>query len=350
MNKTTWLDKFIAVILLLLLTGCKNDGLVAPQAEIDPQPDSEGGLQFTPGYSQSTEITPTHGQSQTPEPIIPNPLTPTSTPTYPYPCSLQLCTHPGHFWMARPIAPDGKDDIDGTYRYGSTQEGARPIHHGVEFVNREGTPVFAAAEGLVIVAGNDYQETYADYPFYYGNLVVIEHHTPGLDVPVFSLYGHLANVGTQMGAYVHPGDQIGSVGHTGVAEWSHLHFEVRVGRNNYHDTRNPELWLAPHQDENGEINGAIAGRIVDEFGTPIYIPNVVIEKMGPGEVILETIYVETYADFSVNGDDVWGENFVLGDLVPGEYRISFVARGLQIWEVTVYPGQLTILTFDAREP
>ena len=59
------------------------------------------------------------------------------------------------------------------------------------------------------------------------------------------------------------------------------------------------------------------------------------------------MYVETYADFSVNGDDEWGENFVIGDLQPGKYRVTFVARGLQTWDVEVYPGQLTLLTFDA---
>jgi murein DD-endopeptidase MepM/ murein hydrolase activator NlpD len=251
--------------------------------------------------------------------------------------------------MERPIAPAENDVVDRTYRYGSTQEGTRPTHHGVEFVNAEGTPVFAAAEGLVIVAGNDYQETFANFPYYYGNLVVVEHHFPGMDVPVFTLYGHLSNVETQIGAYLQAGDQIGAVGYTGVAEWSHLHFEVRVGGNRFKDTRNPELWLQPHQNENGDRNGAIAGRIVDEFGTPINIPNVVIEKIGPGDVVLETIYVETYADFTVNGDDIWGENFALSNLHPGEYRVSFVARGLQIWDVTVYPGQLTLLTFDARD-
>jgi murein DD-endopeptidase MepM/ murein hydrolase activator NlpD len=251
--------------------------------------------------------------------------------------------------MARPITSEGNDDVDGTYRYGSTQEGTRPTHRGVEFVNPEGTPVFAVAEGLVIAAGNDYLEAYADFPFYYGNLVIIEHHFPDLEIPVFSLYGHLSSVDTQIGVNIQAGDQIGSIGHTGVAEWSHLHFEIRVGEGGFTDTRNPELWLEPHKNEGSESNGAIAGRILDEFGTPIYIPNVVVEKLGPGEVILETIYIETYADYSVNGDDAWEENFVLSDLIPGEYRVSFVARGLQVWNVTVYPGQLTLLTFDARD-
>lgn len=289
--------------------------------------------------------------SPTPIPTVTRlPTTATPSPTPELPCEPDQCSYSGHFWMSRPILPTDFDHVDSTYRYGSTQEGARPTHHGVEFVNPEGTPVLAAAEGLVIVAGTDFQQAYADFPFYYGNLVIIEHRFPGLELPVYSLYGHLAAVQTQVGNYVQAGSQIGVVGYTGVAEWSHLHFEVRVGENTYRHTRNPELWLKPHSDENGAFNGAIAGRIVDEFGTPIYIPSIVIEKLDPDSQVMETIYVETYADFSVNGDDQWGENFAIGDLSPGFYRVSFVARGLQTWEVTVLPGVLTLLTFDAREP
>lgn len=348
--------KYLAFILLLATAGCRVDASRSPTTAPDSQQDPESGYQLFPHtppsveMSNATEILPTNEVPSTPEPVILEPPNPTSTPTSPYPCSPQLCTLPGHFRMQPPIASNKNDRVDPTYRYGSTQGGTRPTHHGVEFVNPEGTPVLAAADGFVIVAGNDYEETYADFPFYYGNLVIIEHPFTGIDVPVFTLYGHLSKVETQVGIHVHAGDPIGAVGYTGVAEWSHLHFEVRVGYNQFNETRNPELWLQPHQNEDGEFNGAIAGRIVDEFGMPIHIPNVVVERIAPGDVVLETIYVETYADFSVKGDDIWGENFALSNLQPGKYRVSFVARGLQVRDVAVYPGQLTLLTFDARNP
>ena len=275
----------------------------------------------------------------------------TPTPQPPIPCSPDICVYAGHFWLERPISSENVDSVDPTYRYGSTQEGARPVHHGVEFVNQEGTPVLAAADGLVIVAGTDFEEAYADFPFYYGNLVIIQHDFPEYDQQVFTLYGHLSVVEAEAGKTVKAGEPIGAVGYTGVAEWSHLHFEVRVGQNRYRDTRNPELWLRPHEENQGLRNGAIAGRIVDEYGSPIYIPNVVIERLDQDrEEIIETIYVETYADFSVNGDDEWGENFAIGDLAPGKYRVTFVARGLQSWDLEVYPGHLTLLTFDAGNP
>jgi murein DD-endopeptidase MepM/ murein hydrolase activator NlpD len=355
MVKHFWQIKIWAFIYLLALVGCSPDGSdhLTSTADLQKVPPNE--------YQLFTHTPQSLEPSDLPDPITideaistsgPDSLpTPTQriTPTSPYPCSAELCTYPGHFWLERPITPIENDLVDSTYRYGSTQEGNRPTHHGVEFVNPEGTPVLAAEDGLVVVAGTDYQETYADFPFYYGNLVVIEHRFPDYELAVFTLYGHLSNVSTQVGAYVSAGDQIGSVGYTGVAEWSHLHFEVRVEDNLYRKTRNPELWLKPHENEQGELNGAIAGRIIDEFGSPIYIPNIVIERLSPGDDLLETIYVESYADFTVNGDNAWGENFAVGDLAPGKYRVSFVARGLQIREVIVYPGQLTLLTFDARE-
>lgn len=327
----------VLALLLGLLAGCRSvanePGQAASTQEMIPiQVEASPTLTPLPPTLTST----------------PPPLSPSPTPELP--CSPESCAYSGHFWLQRPILPSDNDNIDSTYRYGSTQEGARPTHHGVEFVNPEGTPVLAAAEGLVIVAGTDFQQVYADYPFYYGNLVIIEHRFPKLETPLYTLYGHLAAVQTQVGAYVQAGDQIGAVGYTGVAEWSHLHFEVRVGENTYRHTRNPELWLHPHSDENGVPNAAIGGRILDEYGTPIYIPNVVIERLGSDSQVVETIYVETYADFSPNGDDQWGENFAVGDLPPGPYRVSLVAYGLQTWEIDLLPSTLNLLTFDARQP
>jgi murein DD-endopeptidase MepM/ murein hydrolase activator NlpD len=255
----------------------------------------------------------------------------------------------------RPIASTGGDAstgdaVDPTYRYGANQGGERETHHGVEFVNPQGTPVLAAADGVVIVAGDDFQNPYANLPGFYGNLVIIEHQLPGVEEPVFTLYGHLFEVQAEVGQSVKAGDQVGLVGFTGWAIGEHLHFEVRYGENSYRKTRNPELWLQPHNDENGDSRGAIAGVILDEFGSPIPISSISVEQLAPdsGEILAQ-YYLESYADWTVNGDDMLGENFVLGDLPAGKYRVSFVARGLQTYEVDVLPGQVTMIVFDARE-
>lgn len=333
------------LILVLMLLSCQGGAALPGEKEAQ----SGGTVQEPQDLAGDASATPGDAPTQHPPSTAAPTSTPTLAPTPQYPCTPEECVYSGHFYLSRPFQEPANDEIDFTYRYGSTQEGARPIHHGVEFVNEEGTPVLAAAEGVVVVAGDDNQQPFADFPFYYGNLVILEHQVPGIEKPVFTLYGHLSAVHVQAGEQVQAGDRVGEVGYTGIAEWSHLHFEVRLGENLFRSTRNPELWLAPHLNPDGEFNGVLAGRIIDEYGAPIYIPAVVVERLGPQGEVLQTIYVETYADSTVNGDDALAENFAIGDLLPGTYRVSFVARGLQVREVQVYPGRVTLLVFDASQ-
>jgi murein DD-endopeptidase MepM/ murein hydrolase activator NlpD len=349
----------LTLTMYLLLFGCKQDIPPSVVATAELTKSTSSGNKTAQPITTSTPEVLSRIETEIPSPIKTKTSSPTSFPSFtftpspspnsPPPCSAQLCTYEGHFYLSRPIEPLYNDRTDTTYRYGSTQDGQRPTHHGVEFVNEEGIPVLASADGVVVVAGSDSQQAFADYPFYYGNLVIIEHNFPQIDEPIFSLYGHLSDVLIEEGNIVKTGDVIGLVGHTGVADWSHLHFEVRAGENRFYDTRNPELWIQPHEDSNGELKGALAGRIMDEYGTPIHIPNIVIERFNDSGKAERLFYVESYADFSVNGDDEWKENFAVGDLPPGKYRVSFVARGLQTWEVMVYPGQVTVFVFDAGE-
>jgi murein DD-endopeptidase MepM/ murein hydrolase activator NlpD len=211
---------------------------------------------------------------------------------------------------------------------------------------------------VVVVAGDDQAAIYAAWPSFYGNLVIIEHDLRHLQEGsaqnspehLYTLYAHLFELRVQTGQRVKTGDMIGLVGFTGTATGSHLHFEVRVGANDYASTRNPEFWLRPHANEDGQLYGALAGRVVDEYGDPIYLPNVVVERLAAdGDTAVETNYLESYADSSVNGDDVWQENFALGDLPAGKYRVTFVARGLREYVLPVYPGRVTLVTFDAME-
>ena len=261
------------------------------------------------------------------------------------PCSEDVCIRKNVFLFERPIVPPGREAIDSTYRFGTTVNGQRDPHHGVEMLNSSGTPVHAAAAGRVVVAGDDSVTAYANYTNIYGNLVVIEHDFPSLDAPVYTLYGHLAEVLVQPGQQVHPGDTIGKVGMTGAATGSHLHFEVRWDENEYTASRNPELWLQPPHEDDLKL-GAIAGRILDQDGSYLPVENIVVERFaGPqGPAEWET-YLRTYEEKDLVGQPPWEENFALGDLPPGWYRISFVQYGMQSRVVEVVPGSLTLLTF-----
>ncbi len=281
----------------------------------------------------------------------PNPVPPSPSPT-PFEeldthfCSPDFAVLPGHFVLARPIGLEDRQTVDASYRYGGTKNQTLESHHGVEFVNSAGTPVLAAADGIVVVAGDDTTRPFGPFKNFYGKLVIIRHSFPQLDVPVFTLYGHLSAVDVVVGQAVAAGEQIGKVGASGIASGSHLHFEVRVGENNYASTRNPELWLQPLAGDDGSIGGALAGYVLDSAGNPMAIPGVVIRRVMDGLADPNTaIFLDTYAPDSVNSDDAWGESFAMSDLPPGTYQISFVLGTLIRKVVEVQSGMLTLVPF-----
>jgi murein DD-endopeptidase MepM/ murein hydrolase activator NlpD len=88
------------------------------------------------------------------------------------------------------------------------------MHEGVDLGAAYGSPIAAAAAGVVIYAG---------WEDGYGNLVVIDH-GGGLA----TAYGHQSRIAVSPGQSVSQGEIIGYVGSTGHSTGPHLHFEVRV--------------------------------------------------------------------------------------------------------------------------
>jgi peptidoglycan hydrolase-like protein with peptidoglycan-binding domain len=91
----------------------------------------------------------------------------------------------------------------------------RRFHTGIDYPAAKGTPVTAAASGLVIVAGWSVGG--------WGRLVTIEHSSG-----TRTLYAHLSRVGVRPGQRVEAGQRIGRVGASGGATGPHLHFEVQL--------------------------------------------------------------------------------------------------------------------------
>ena len=85
-------------------------------------------------------------------------------------------------------------------------------HPGVDFAAKVGTPIYAAADGIVKFAG---------YNGGYGRCVFLDH-LYGFETK----YGHMQQVLVRPGQRVKRGDRIGLVGKTGLATAPHLHFEV----------------------------------------------------------------------------------------------------------------------------
>jgi murein DD-endopeptidase MepM/ murein hydrolase activator NlpD len=95
------------------------------------------------------------------------------------------------------------------------------FHTGMDLAVPLGTPVFAAADGVVVAAQGMTDASGA--PVGYGNYVIIEHST-GLE----TLYGHLLSYLVRPGDIVTRGQLIALVGSSGNSTGAHTHFEVRI--------------------------------------------------------------------------------------------------------------------------
>nr|WP_156270977.1 phage tail tip lysozyme [Enterococcus lactis] len=114
----------------------------------------------------------------------------------------------------KPIA----DPITVTSEFGwrtSPITGAQEFHNGIDLVNgNPNTPIFASADGEVIVAGD------ANYFDWYGNWTVIKH-ADGM----YTGYAHQSRVDVSKGQKITAGQQIGLMGTTGPSTGEHLHFQ-----------------------------------------------------------------------------------------------------------------------------
>jgi len=96
-----------------------------------------------------------------------------------------------------------------------------PIHHealpheGIDISAPHGTPILAAARGVV---------TFAGWMAGLGNTVEIDH-----GFGYVTRYGHASKLLVRRGQEVSRGEAIAQVGSTGISTSSHLHYEVRVG-------------------------------------------------------------------------------------------------------------------------
>jgi murein DD-endopeptidase MepM/ murein hydrolase activator NlpD len=315
---------YLSLLILLLLSGCISALKVTlPHAPTRSSPPATAT--FPPTGTATIETT--------------------STKTLP--CSPDYCIEPGEFPFSRPILPPGNDRVEEHYRYGYTQSGLREPHHGVEFVNPVGTPVLAAAEGTVLYAGDDLTQVFGLYPGFYGNLVLLQHDLTGYDSPVYTLYGHLSSIAVKTGEQVSRGDVIGAVGLTGSAIGSHLHFEVRLGEPVYDHTTNPELFLPPLPTVDTEVpTGILTGRIEDQFGANLNIP-ISIQPLSPEGTLGQAVFPELYGT-GIPSNPRWNENFLLGDLPAGKYRVAFVNYS-KVFErtVEVIPGDVIFVKMTA---
>ncbi len=138
-------------------------------------------------------LQPTTGQMVSPQ------LPPLSGPEAYLPKSPAIFN--GYIWPAQGVLTSGYG-----WRWGR-------MHNGIDIAGPVGTPIFAAAAGVVTFAGWNSGG--------YGNLVEIAHPDGS-----FTLYAHNQRILVREGQEVEQGEQVAEMGSTGFSTGPHLHFEI----------------------------------------------------------------------------------------------------------------------------
>ena len=93
-------------------------------------------------------------------------------------------------------------------------EGASNFHGGIDIAGPSGTPIYAAASGVVLEAG---------YEGSMGNYIILSHAGN-----MQTVYMHASYLDVSAGDWVVQGQVIAGMGTTGLSTGVHLHFEVRI--------------------------------------------------------------------------------------------------------------------------
>ncbi len=257
-------------------------------------------------------------------------------PLYPIPW---VPTLNDHFYFARPIAANEINWPLPDYRYGGVFL-PEVVHTGIDIPAPIGTPVLAAGSGRVVWAGYGLYLGEHDPTDPYGLAVTIKHDFGFQGETLYSVYGHLDQIDIQVGQNVETGEVVGSVGQTGKVTGPHLHFEVRLGKNDFFVSRNPELWIAPPQGW-----GVLVGRVMNTTGYLLESYTIKVQSRDN----LKSWKVNTYGHGVVVSDSYYRENMVLGDLPAGEYvvLISFAGANYDL-PITISPGMVSYFTFRGK--
>jgi len=105
------------------------------------------------------------------------------------------------------------------------------LHKGFDIADTPGVPIVASASGKVVMVEYD--------KFNYGWNVIIQH-----KYGFKTRYAHMREVVVKEGQMVHSGQQLGTLGASGIVTGPHLHFEIMLGN----DVLDPAAFLKISND------------------------------------------------------------------------------------------------------
>ncbi len=206
---------------------------------------------------------------------------------------------PSHLLLDWPLL-HGAEALSRVYPYGGTNGLRLQVHHGVDLIRAVGTPILAAADGIVVHGGSDFSTRFGAYTNYYGNRSSSGTHSLSDEQPssrctaTWKRAGRCGQAVARANSW-HGWRQRYRAGATSPfrgALGSAFDFDPRA-------TRNCGCAPADH--------GLVAGRVTAADGRLLY--GVTVD--------VQSAQVRSSAPpmaSSVNADVVFGENFTLGNL------------------------------------
>jgi murein DD-endopeptidase MepM/ murein hydrolase activator NlpD len=226
------------------------------------------------------------------------------------------------FRLRRPV-PDNIQ-TNGSYLYGEPRLNNPGLAHTAIDISISYDTVRSASDGTVWFVGYDPGNPTGGYePTGCGNYLFVQ--SPSGSVYLYLLYCHLSVPLVTNGQTVVRGTPIAVSGNTGNSTGPHLHFELRLGTPSSAGSktrRNPELWVAISG------MGAIYGRVPNApNSTRVDIsPD---PKPRPPYSTFSYALTYNFGDPAIGSDDVYGENYAIGDVKPGTYTITALGGGYQ---------------------
>ncbi len=243
-----------------------------------------------------------------------------------------LNTTAQQFRIARPV-PDSIE-IYGGYLYGEPRFwDNQNAHRGIDMWVTYDT-VYAVTDAEVYFVGYNPNDTTGGYePGGAGNYIFLKSEWNGKDV--YFLYFHLKKPLVTTGDSVYTKQPVAISGSTGNSTGPHLHFEIRMNNPSYagqRTRRNPELWFG--MKGTGAIYGHIPGA---QNNTRVDIsPD---PKPRPPYTTFGYALTYGFYDPTIGKDDIYQENYAIGDVKPGTYTITAL-NGDYTRTVTVNAGEV----------
>jgi murein DD-endopeptidase MepM/ murein hydrolase activator NlpD len=245
---------------------------------------------------------------------------------------LALSVNAQTFRLLRPV-PDNIQ-TNGSYLYGEPRLSNAALAHTAIDISISYDTVRSASDGTVWFVGYDPGNPTGGYePTGCGNYLFVQSPTGG--GTLYLLYCHLTIPLVTNGQAVSRGAPLAVSGTTGNSTGPHLHFELRLGNvsaSGSRNRRNPELWVAISG------MGAIYGKVPNApNSTRVDIsPD---PKPRPPYTTFSYALTYNFNDPGIGSDDVYGENYAIGDVKPGTYTITALSGAYQR-VVRVGPGEV----------